>query len=148
MLTVIAACIGMLCLTTLIHFEVLTTLTRVLPALPLRSRFKLLVVLGSVFLAHVIEIGLFSLALLMLVKFGAGTMTSADPLSFQTALYFSAETFTSLGYGDLVPTGVLRLMASSETLNGLLLIGWSASYIYIAMERFWAPNLGDSGKDD
>jgi hypothetical protein len=22
-------------------------------------------------------------------------------------------------------------------LNGLLLIGWSASYAYIAMERFW-----------
>ena len=33
--------------------------------------------------------------------------------------------------------GELRLLAGVEALNGLLLIGWSASYTYIAMERFW-----------
>jgi hypothetical protein len=27
-----------------------------------------------------------------------------------------------------------------EALNGLLLIGWSASYAYIAMERFWTDD--------
>ncbi|MBR0566981.1 two pore domain potassium channel family protein [Azoarcus sp. L1K30] len=141
MLTVVATCIAMLCISTLIHFEVLTGLTRVLPTMRLSSRFKLLVVLGGVFFAHVIEIALYSLALLILVRLGIGSMTNADPLGFQTALYFSAETYTSLGYGDLVPTGSVRLLASSETLTGLLLIGWSASYIYIAMERFWAPDL-------
>jgi hypothetical protein len=36
-----------------------------------------------------------------------------------------------------VPSGSLRLLAGVEALNGLLLIGWSASYVYIAMERFW-----------
>jgi hypothetical protein len=36
-----------------------------------------------------------------------------------------------------VPDGVLRLLAGVEALNGLLLIGWSASYTYLAMERFW-----------
>jgi len=29
------------------------------------------------------------------------------------------------------------MIAGVEALNGLLLIGWSASYAYIAMERFW-----------
>jgi len=38
---------------------------------------------------------------------------------------------------DIVPGGDLRLVAGVEVLNGLLLIGWSASYTYIAMERFW-----------
>ena len=33
------------------------------------------------------------------------------------------------------------MLAGMEALNGLLLIGWSASYTYIAMERFW----GDHG---
>jgi hypothetical protein len=36
-----------------------------------------------------------------------------------------------------VPHHMLRVLAGVEALNGLLLIGWSASYAYIAMERFW-----------
>ena len=40
--------------------------------------------------------------------------------------------------GDLTPSGPMRLLAGVEALNGLLLIGWSASYIYISMERFWS----------
>jgi hypothetical protein len=52
-------------------------------------------------------------------------------------MYFSVETYSSLGFGDLVPIGPVRMLAGVEALNGLLLIGWSASYAYIAMERFW-----------
>ena len=52
-------------------------------------------------------------------------------------MYFSAETYTSLGFGDVTPLGPIRLLAGVEALNGLLLIGWSASYTFIAMERFW-----------
>lgn len=136
---VVLVAIAMLALTTLVHFEVLSGLSRVLPMVPLRSRFKLLVVLGATFLAHALEIALYAVALLLLVRSGVGTMSGAALLSFETALYFSAETYSSLGYGDLVPLGALRLLAGAETLNGLLMIGWSASYIHIAMERFWAP---------
>lgn len=53
------------------------------------------------------------------------------------ALYFSAETYTTLGYGDVLPHGDLRLLAGLEALNGMLLIGWTASYTYLSMERFW-----------
>lgn len=52
------------------------------------------------------------------------------------SLYFSAETYTSPATVIVVPGGALRLLAGVEALNGLLLIGWSASYTYIAMERF------------
>jgi len=31
-----------------------------------------------------------------------------------------------------------------EALNGLLLIGWSASYTYFAMERFWSNEINQS----
>ena len=62
--------------------------------------------------------------------------------TLENCLYFSAETFTSLGFGDIVPTGSLRLLAGFEALNGLLLIGWSASYIYISMERYWGKDQG------
>ena len=45
-----------------------------------------------------------------------------------------------MGFGDLTPTGPLRMLAGVEALNGLLLIGCSASYTYLAMERFWPVN--------
>jgi hypothetical protein len=43
----------------------------------------------------------------------------------------------------LVHDEVLRLLAGAEALNGLVLIGWSASFTYIAMERFWSPGDPD-----
>lgn len=66
-----------------------------------------------------------------------GTLGGTDLPGLTVCLSFSAETFTSLGLGDIVPTGPLRFLAGVEALNGLLLIGWSASYTYLAMERFW-----------
>ncbi|MCJ7798375.1 MAG: potassium channel family protein [Polaromonas sp.] len=63
-------------------------------------------------------------------------LTGTGGASLQNCLYFSAETFSSLGFGDLIPNGPTRLLAGTEALNGLLLIGWSASHVYIAMERF------------
>lgn len=143
MLTVVPVCALMLALTTLIHYEALSWLARRLPGLPLPSRFKVVVVLGGAFFAHLVEIALYALAFQLLVRLGAGSLAAEPTLAFDTALYFSGETFTSLGYGDVVPGGALRLLASTETLNGLLLIGWSASYTYIAMERFWSRQAQD-----
>ena len=60
-------------------------------------------------------------------------------------MYFSAETYTSLGFGDLTPNGPVRLLAGVEALNGLLLIGWSASFTYISMERFWSAFAESDG---
>jgi Ion channel len=42
---------------------------------------------------------------------------------FLSALYFSAVTATSVGYGDIVPIGVARVIAIAESLAGLLLFG-------------------------
>jgi hypothetical protein len=43
--------------------------------------------------------------------------------SFSSCLYFSAITFTTVGYGDLAPHGALRLIAASEAFTGILLCG-------------------------
>jgi uncharacterized protein YjbI with pentapeptide repeats len=43
--------------------------------------------------------------------------------SFVSCLYFSAITFTTVGYGDLAPHGAFRLLAASEALVGVLLCG-------------------------
>lgn len=138
MLTVILACLLLISATTLIHYEALRALSRRLPVLRIASRSKLLVVILCAFVAHTLEIGVYGVALYILVgELGVGRLVGTLGFSFINCLYFSAETYTSLGFGDLVPTGPVRLLAGTETLNGLLLIGWSASYAYLAMERFW-----------
>ena len=138
MVPVGASCLMLLVLTTAIHYEVLRVLTVGLPALHVPARAKLMVVIFGTFFAHAVEICLYALAFYVLARYlAAGTLGDASRSSLTLSLYFSAETYTSLGYGDVVPGGDLRLLAGMEALNGLLLIGWSASYTYIAMERFW-----------
>ena len=141
MLIVGAFCILLLVLTTVIHYEVLRGLTTGLPAITVPPRAKLIVVIFGAFFAHVAEIILYALTIYVLTRYlGLGTLGEASRFSLSASLYFSAETYTSLGYGDVIPSGDLRMLAGAEALNGLLLIGWSASYTYIAMERFWSDS--------
>ena len=125
-------------LTTVIHYEALGTLSRTLPRLRVAPRAKLLVVILATFGTHALQILLYGVTLYALANVLAdGRLGLNAHPSFPLCLYFSAETFTSLGYGDIVPGGALRLLAGGEALNGLLLIGWSASFMYLSMERYW-----------
>lgn len=145
MLIVALVCLVLLVVTTVIHYEVLRWLTALLPGVGIRPRAKLIVVIFTAFAAHMVEIGLYALAIYGLVHWvGLGSLGDSTLFSLDVSLYFSAETYTSLGYGDVVPGGGVRLLAGVEALNGLLLIGWSASYVYIAMERFWSG--GNAGR--
>jgi hypothetical protein len=142
MIVVGLICISLLALTTLIHYEVLRLLTARLPGLRVPSRTKLLVVMFSAFLAHGTEIILYGLAVFAFIHFAdVGTLKGPGGSSLINCMYLSAETYSSLGFGDVIPFGAIRLVAGVEALNGLLLIGWTASYTYIAMERFW--DVGD-----
>ena len=139
MLLISLTCIALIALATVVHYEALSTLSRWLPGFSVRSRVKVLVVVFLVFLAHVVEITLYGAGFDLLSNvFGLGGFNGAAKTTLGNCLYFSAETYSSLGFGDLTPSGPLRMLAGIEALNGLLLIGWSASYIYISMERFWA----------
>jgi hypothetical protein len=37
----------------------------------------------------------------------------------------------------------MRLIAGVESLDGLVLIGWSASFTYLAMEEYWGSKRAD-----
>nr|MCU0970060.1 potassium channel family protein [Rubrivivax sp.] len=114
-----------------------------LPALRVPNRFKLLFVVAAAFVAHALEILLYGIAIYVLVAhLGAGELVGARGSLFSNCLYLSAETYTSLGFGDVAPIGPVRLLAGVEALNGLLLIAWTASFTYLSMERFW----GGSGR--
>lgn len=138
MILVGVACALLMIFTTLIHYEALRLTSAVLPRLHMRSRTKPVVVIIAAFVAHVVEIALYAVTIYVLTRwFDVGALGGEGAPSFAATAYFSAETYTSLGYGDVVPHGPLRLLAGAEALNGLLLIGWSASFIFVAMERFW-----------
>ncbi len=138
MFIVALACVLLLALTTVTHYEALSSLNARLASLAVPNRSKLLVVISTAFVAHALEMALYGLTIYFLTKyFGVGALSGPSGHSLASCLYFSAETYTSLGFGDLTPVGQIRMIAGVEALNGLLLIGWSASYTYIAMERFW-----------
>jgi hypothetical protein len=143
--TVVIAAAFLVVATGFLHYEVLRGLSTRLPALPMPDRFKLLVVIAVAFVAHALEILLYGLTIYVLVSYnGAGDLVGAPGSLLSACLYFSAETYTSLGFGDVTPVGPVRLLAGVEALNGLLLIGWTASFTYISMERFW--NTKDNGQ--
>lgn len=136
----IAACLFLLISTTLLHFEILGHLNTRLPRWRIPDRFKVMVVIMVAFVVHAVEMALYGVALHVLVTWlGAGQLSGSAGNSWLSCLYFSAETYTSLGFGDLTPVGPVRLLAGTEALNGLLLVAWSASFTYLSMERFWQP---------
>lgn len=135
---VIAACMVTVLGSTALHDMVLAGLSTVLPRTKCSPRLRLLGVMLGLFGAHMLEIGFYGLAVFTLIHgLQVGSLGGSVPASLASCLYFSAETFSSLGYGDLVPQGPLRLLAGVEALNGLLLIGWSASFTYMTMARYW-----------
>jgi Ion channel len=139
MFIVIFACALLVASTSLLHYEVLRALNVGLPGLAIPNRTKLLVVIIATFVTHAIEMAMYGAALYLLITwFDVGSLSGVAGFSLSTCMYFSAETYTSLGFGDLTPVGPIRLLAGVEALNGLLLIGWSASFTYISMERFWS----------
>ena len=143
---VVIACLTLVVLTTLLHYEALRLIGNALPRLRMAQRARLIVVILGTFAAHALEIALYAAAMWVLVRgMAVGSLATAGGPSWSTALYLSAETFTSLGYGDVVPQGALRALAGVEALNGLLLIGWTASYTYIEMQHFWSDRADARG---
>ncbi|MBX3605978.1 MAG: two pore domain potassium channel family protein [Piscinibacter sp.] len=146
---VLAASAILVVLTAFLHYEVLRGLNGGVARLRIPDRLRILVVIGAAFCAHALEVLVYGLGLYLLVAFfDAGTLHGASGSLWTACLYFSAETYTSLGFGDVTPLGPIRLLAGVEALNGLLLIGWTASFTYICMERFWRTGVADAPPRD
>jgi hypothetical protein len=138
MLLVILLCGLLVIATTVLHYEVLRFINAWLPSLLVPKRARLVVVILVAFVAHAAEIAVYGVTLYGLVAWaGVGALHGSTEFSLMGCIYFAAEAYTSLGLGDVTPVGPIRLLASVAALNGLLLIGWSASFTYISMERFW-----------
>ena len=61
-----------------------------------------------------------------------------------TALYFSAVTYTTTGYGDVVLPAEWRLDGGVEALTGILMCGWSTGFFFAIVNRLTAAEDGTS----
>jgi voltage-gated potassium channel Kch len=52
-----------------------------------------------------------------------------------SSLYFSAVTYTTTGYGDVVLPQDWRLLGGVEALTGILMCGWSTAFFFAVIER-------------
>ena len=96
-------------------------------------------VIFATFGGHLFEIVVWGLALNAIIGLpGVGALASKSPITLMNCIDFSAETCSSLGFGDVTPVGPVRLLVGVESLNGLLLVAGSASFTYLSMERFWS----------
>lgn len=80
--------------------------------------------------AHILEVVVFALGALVVLSTGDATVSGRTDPPFVDVLYFSFNVYSSLGFGDVVPTGDLRLYAGVEVIVGLLMIAWSAAALF------------------
>ncbi len=138
MIPAMATATVLVIVTILMHYEVLRFTSDMSSICHSGHVFALSRLLSRLFAAHTAEVWLYGIAYWASIDFfHLGGFGGQPVAGFEDSVYFSAVTYTSLGLGDYFPTRALRLIAGVEALNGLVLIGWSASFTYLAMERYW-----------
>jgi hypothetical protein len=126
----------------MIHYEMLYQLSRLMPRLHMKHRHRMVVGIFGSLLAHIAEIWMFAFGYYFLIRFTSlGTLVAFDTgeaiYDLMDCIYYSFITYTTLGFGDLIPTGTLRFLTGLESLTGLVLITWTASFMYFEMRRYW-----------
>jgi len=81
--------------------------------------------------AHLAQIALWAVAFLL-----CGQVSTLE-----AAFYFSAQNFTALGYGDVLPSERWRLLGPLEAINGLLFFGLSAAVLFAIMSNLISERL-------
>ena len=126
----------------MIHYEMLYRLSRLMPTLTIKHRYRLVVGIFGALMAHITEIWMFAFAYFVMIRFNflgsLITFDSGEPIrDIMDCIYYSFITYTTLGFGDLIPTGSLRFLTGLESLTGLVLITWTASFMYFEMQKYW-----------
>jgi hypothetical protein len=124
----------------LIHYEILRlTADFLLPRLPrIPKRPHVVFGVSACFVAHTLEVWLFAGVYYLLGKETDAGFTDEARRHFLDYLYFSTETYTSLGFGEIgLLTDDLRLLAGIEAMIGLVLLAWTASFSFMLMGQYW-----------
>lgn len=121
-----------------VHYESLLRLSILMHKLRVLHRLRILIAVIGVLTAHVFEVWIFALGHYLLVTTGKfGTLIGDFSGGLLDYSYYSFSTYTSLGFGDITPEGPIRFLTGMEALTGLVLIAWTASFMFLEMQRYW-----------
>jgi len=124
----------------LLHYETLRLLSLVLLRLHAKRRRRIVFLMLSLLTLATVEIWLFGLGYYWLLAdpaVGALHGPGVQPDKLVDYVYFSAVIYSTLGLGDLIPSGSIRFLVGTQALVGFTLISWSAAFTFLEMERFW-----------
>ena len=125
-------------LSVLVHYEAFLRLSALMKRMHIFPRFRIVFGAVGALAAHVIEVFIFSFAYFLLIRWDDhGALEGAFAGSWRDLNYYSFSTYTSLGFGDIVPVGALRFLTGMEALTGLVLIAWTASFMFVQMVKLW-----------
>ena len=125
-------------LAVLIHYEALNLLWINIPKLNVKHRARILFGIFGALLAHIVEIWLFAFGYYLKIKTSYfGTLEGDFYNTLMDCVYFSFTCYTSIGFGDITPTGDLRFLTGLEALTGLVLIAWTSSFMFLEMQKLW-----------
>lgn len=122
-----------------IHHEALNALFWLSQKRQFRRNIGVLVGVFGALVAHVVEIWMFAVGYYYMYHAPMfGTLEGNFGGAMLDCVYFSFTTYTSLGLGDVAPLGDLRFTVGLEALTGLVLITWTASFLFLKMQRYWS----------
>ena len=94
--------------TVVIHYELLQFAGTLPRRLTVPTRPRIIIVIGVVLAAHILEAGLYAAAYYVLqIQLGMGGLGGHLEGDLLDYFYFSMATYTTLGIGDLHPNGVM-----------------------------------------
>ena len=134
----VALCLMAVCV--VIHATGLAWAVRRLRQQPVTPRFWDLCWMFVRLAALMVVLHLGQIAVWALIYVMRGAMTD-----MASALYFSAVTYTTTGYGDLVLPPEWRLVGGVEALTGILMCGWSTGFFFAIANRLYEPRTGTAG---
>ena len=134
----VAGCLMALCV--VIHAVGLTLALGALRGRRLVKRARAPILLfitlaGSIVLLHMLEITVWAL-------FYVWRQALPD---LQSSLYFSAVTYTTTGYGDIVLPRGWQLLGAVEALTGILMSGLSTGFFFAIVSRMFAADGEPAG---
>jgi voltage-gated potassium channel len=131
---------GLICATVLIHalgtWEAVVYLARAWSHRKrnqgrLATEIQIVRVVSVLLLLHFVEAGIWA----------AFYRVSGLLPEFETAVYFSITSYTTVGYGDVVLPPPWRVLGPMEAAVGILMFGWSTAMIVAAITRIAANHL-------
>lgn len=96
-----------------------------------RQAFLLILVFGVVITLHLIETGIWATFYFWNHHFP----------DYETALYFSLGTYSTIGYGDVVLPQRWRLLGGIEGISGVLLCGLSGAFIFAVVNAIYQARI-------